>query len=279
MAELILFEDNKATRDLLSLYLNQHGHRVTASAGTETPATLHSGQPADLVLLDLDLGTVSGATICQQIRALPAPYSRVPIVILSCSTAQEVAKLRLEVDGFILKMTSLDEILLQINRFLEQQKQRGGGVDEQLLDAQNEPSFAHNEQNPEDFRVLNEASLAELKADIGEAVLLEIMEIFIQDLHQRASSIHNALNAQDCAEIHAHAHALKSSAATYGAEQLAVVCTNISLAYQANQDRRVQQHALFLGQVVLATIRAVMRYTEQYGHDTHGASDAHGRQP
>ncbi|MCG8463592.1 MAG: response regulator [Xanthomonadales bacterium] len=265
MAELILFEDNKATRDLLSLYLGQHGHHVIASAGTDTPSQLHSGQPVDLVLLDLDLGSVSGASICQQIRQLPAPYHRVPIVILSCSTPQEVAKLNLQVDGFILKMTSLDEILLQINRFLEQQRQQLGGLNEQLLDQHNEPSFANNEQNPEDFRVLNEVALSDLQNDIGAEVLLEIMEIFIQDLHQRASSIHNALNAQDCGEIHAHAHALKSSAATYGAEQLAVVCTNISLAYQANQDTRVQQHALFLGQVVLGTIRAVMRYTQQEG--------------
>ena len=118
MANLILFEDNAATRELLSKYLSSNGHRVLACRGDENIQSFTKYPVADLILLDLDLGDVSGADLCRQFRTLPKPFAQVPILVLSSSTEREIQSLALDIDGYILKITTLDEILLQINRYL-----------------------------------------------------------------------------------------------------------------------------------------------------------------
>lgn len=260
MADLILFEDNAATRELLSKYLNSNGHRVLACRGDEDIQAFTKYPVADLILLDLDLGEVNGADLCKEFRHLPAPYNQVPILVLSSSTEKEIQSLGLDIDGFILKITTLDEILVQINRYLEQRHKAATG--EQVADQRPAEATSHlqTEVNPLAYNLLDHRTLIRLSEDIGHQVLLEIMEIFIQDMRQRASSVSLALVQRDCAQIHAHAHALKSSAASYGASQLSAICTNISLAYQANQDNRVQAHAELLAQVTLRTIQSVKQY-------------------
>ena len=269
MANLILFEDNAATRELLSKYLSSNGHRVLACRGDENIQSFTKYPVADLILLDLDLGDVSGADLCRQFRALPAPFAQVPILVLSSSTEREIQSLALDIDGYILKITTLDEILLQINRYLEQRIRAAEAqthVDEQQ--ASSASNHLQAEYNPLAFNLLDHRTLITLSDDIGHEVLLEIMEIFIQDMRQRASSVSLALIQKDCAQIHAHAHALKSSAASYGASQLSAICTNISLAYQANQDDRVQKHAELLAQVTLRTIQSVKQYLKEQRNNT-----------
>jgi CheY-like chemotaxis protein len=83
--KILIVEDVKATRDALTLLLNNRGYEsVPSSDGKDALETARSLRP-DLIVLDSELPTVSGYEVYAQLLKDPE-LKRIPVVFLVADT-------------------------------------------------------------------------------------------------------------------------------------------------------------------------------------------------
>ncbi|MEQ8804685.1 MAG: Hpt domain-containing protein [Rhodospirillales bacterium] len=72
--------------------------------------------------------------------------------------------------------------------------------------------------------------LAALEADTSRELVPELIQVFIKSAETRLSQITAYLAAGDLAGIAAESHALKSSSATFGADEVRRLCAELEAA-------------------------------------------------
>ncbi len=88
---ILLVEDDPADQELLRLAIERNGVSATVvpcDTGARALRILDEGPLPDLILLDLRLPDVDGLDLLEQIKQ-HAPWSRIPVIILSGSTDPE----------------------------------------------------------------------------------------------------------------------------------------------------------------------------------------------
>jgi len=113
---LLIVDDDRRIRDLLSRYLHSEGYRVTtAETAAEARAKL-DGLKFDLLILDVMMPGESGFDLARAIRA----SSRVPIVMLTARSEAEsrIAGLELGADDYVAKPFEPRELSLRIGNIL-----------------------------------------------------------------------------------------------------------------------------------------------------------------
>lgn len=113
---ILLVEDEKAIRDVVSAYLEREGYWVTPAADGQVALDQFGKSRFDLVVLDLMLPKVSGEHVCQVIR----DSSDVPIIMLTAKGELEdrVAGLELGADDYLVKPFSPRELVARVRALL-----------------------------------------------------------------------------------------------------------------------------------------------------------------
>lgn len=115
-AHLLIVDDDREIRDLLSRFLRRQGYRVdTAGDGREMRQSLTDWQ-IDLVILDRMLPGEDGLTLCRKLRA----DSQVPIIMLTVLGAEtdRIVGLEMGADDYLAKPFSPHELLARIKAVL-----------------------------------------------------------------------------------------------------------------------------------------------------------------
>ena len=113
---ILLIEDDRNISELLQLYLNKEGYRVTAAYdGKQGLERFRALQP-DLILLDVMMPVMNGWDTCRAIRA----ESQVPIIMLTAKseTDDKVMGLKSGADDYITKPFEMREVLARIEAIL-----------------------------------------------------------------------------------------------------------------------------------------------------------------
>jgi two-component system phosphate regulon response regulator OmpR len=114
---IVLVDDEPALRDMVAEYLSNHGFEVqTADSGKALDGCL-SERPADLVLLDVNLGADDGFAIARRLRA---SQPDLPIVMLTAmdEVIDRVVGLELGADDYVTKPFDLRELRARIRTVL-----------------------------------------------------------------------------------------------------------------------------------------------------------------
>jgi len=124
---LLVVEENAELREYLVKLLI--AERYTVLAATEGPEALKLFKKIspDLVILDVDLSTISGATICTEMKQL---NPKVPVLVLTTkdSPLDIVTTLNLGADDYMTKPLVADELVARLKARL-----RGSGNSSQVL--------------------------------------------------------------------------------------------------------------------------------------------------
>lgn len=113
---ILVVDDDREIRSLLTEYLQQQGYRVSAAAdGKGLRAAMAQAHP-DLVILDLMLPGEDGLTLCRELRA----RSEVPVIMLTArgEETDRIVGLELGADDYIAKPFSPRELLARIKSVL-----------------------------------------------------------------------------------------------------------------------------------------------------------------
>ncbi|WP_395026448.1 response regulator [Comamonas odontotermitis] len=128
--QLLMIEDDERLANMVTEYLNQSGLQVThmadGASGLQALQEPASGQPADLVILDLMLPDIDGLEVCRRIRTLSSPAAQVPILMLTAKgdPMDRVIGLEVGADDYLPKPFEPRELLARIRAIL---RRRGDG--------------------------------------------------------------------------------------------------------------------------------------------------------
>ena len=115
-AHLLVVDDDREIRDLVSRFLRNHGFRVTlAKDGSEMKRALAEWR-IDLIVLDLMLPGDDGLTLCRDLRA----SSKIPIIMLTAmgEDTDRIVGLEMGADDYVAKPFNPRELLARIKAVL-----------------------------------------------------------------------------------------------------------------------------------------------------------------
>src|ERR1700730_5659821 len=81
---VLIVDDDREIRDLVSTYLKKCGLRVTVAADGRQMRTFLEDDRADLIVLDVMMPGDDGLVLCRELRA--GKHKAVPILILTART-------------------------------------------------------------------------------------------------------------------------------------------------------------------------------------------------
>lgn len=116
---ILLVDDDREIRDLVSAYLVKHGLKVTsAPTGRHMRQTLELAGPFDLIILDLMLPGEDGLALCRDLRA--GKFKAIPIIMLTArgDEADRILGLEMGADDYIPKPFAARELLARIRSVL-----------------------------------------------------------------------------------------------------------------------------------------------------------------
>lgn len=113
---IVVVDDHRDIRELLSAYLSRHAFRVTALDGAAALHALLSRQKADLIVLDVMMPGEDGLTACRQIRR----GSDAPILFLTAMAEEtdRIVGIELGADDYLAKPFNPRELLARIRAIL-----------------------------------------------------------------------------------------------------------------------------------------------------------------
>jgi len=121
MAKILVAEDERDIRDLITFTLNYAGHTVVAVSNGEEAIEAALREMPDMILMDVRMPKMTGYEACQKIKA-NTEIQHIPIVFLSAK-GQE-AEIRTGLDAgateYLLKPFAPMELTVRVNELLVQ---------------------------------------------------------------------------------------------------------------------------------------------------------------
>lgn len=116
---ILLVEDNEASRQLMSDYLEYYGYKVMALANGSMFASAMMHFSPHLVLLDLKLPDVDGYSLLQQ-RQWHTDWMKIPVIVISAFAFQndQQRALKLGACQYLVKPVSLTQLKQVIHQEL-----------------------------------------------------------------------------------------------------------------------------------------------------------------
>jgi two-component system chemotaxis sensor kinase CheA len=124
---VLVVEDDQATTRIIQARLEIEGLKVfTAMNGVQGLEVLHR-EAIDLVTTDLMMPAMNGFRLVQEIRDLPPPKGRVPILLISSNQNEQdmVRCLAAGADDYMIKPISSSMLVERLWRMFERSRQPG----------------------------------------------------------------------------------------------------------------------------------------------------------
>ena len=130
-AHVLVVDDDRRLRALLSSYLVKHGHRVTVAATAAKARAFLEGLAFDIIVLDVMMPVENGFDFAADLRG----RSQVPILMLTArgEPQDRVRGLEIGVDDYLAKPFEPRELLLRIGSVLRRSRAAPAGSPEATI--------------------------------------------------------------------------------------------------------------------------------------------------
>jgi two-component system OmpR family response regulator len=120
MDHILIVDDDRDIRDLLSEYLHKQGYRISVAADGRAMRSMMSRTVPDLIILDLMLPGEDGLVLCREIRA----QSDIPILMLTARSDEvdRIVGLEMGADDYLAKPFSPRELVARIKSILRRSR-------------------------------------------------------------------------------------------------------------------------------------------------------------
>ena len=125
MSTILIVEDNAKNMKLVRDLLQHHGHRTLEAETDEAGLEISLRERPDLVLMDIQLPDIDGATVLARIRE-DRSLDAMPVLAVSASVMPDEQQrvVRSGFDGFIAKPISIKPFLAAVNKALSEGRAR-----------------------------------------------------------------------------------------------------------------------------------------------------------
>lgn len=121
--QLLIVEDERRVASFLERGLRAEGYAVAVARDGEEAVQLATGEPFDLIILDLRLPKKDGLTVLREIRQVKPT---VPVLILTArdDLPSKVEGLNAGADDYLTKPFAVEELIARIRAHLRRQEER-----------------------------------------------------------------------------------------------------------------------------------------------------------
>ncbi len=128
---VLVVDDDQHVVELVKLYLEKEGYRVTAASSGVTAMAQMKSNPPDLVVLDVMLPDVDGWEVCRQVRR----SNDVPIIMLSArdQDIDKIVGLEIGADDYLTKPFEPRELMARVKAVLRRYTHQDAGEGERAI--------------------------------------------------------------------------------------------------------------------------------------------------
>ena len=121
MARILIAEDERDIRDLITFTLKFSGHEVFAAANGEEAFNMSKQVLPDLILMDVRMPKMTGYEACAAMKADPA-VAHIPVVFLSAKGQESEVQTGIDLGAveYILKPFAPDQLVERVKVLLKQ---------------------------------------------------------------------------------------------------------------------------------------------------------------
>ena len=119
MAKILIAEDERDIRELITFTLRYAGHEVTPAANGEEALALAREHVPELILMDVRMPKMTGYEACRHMKA-DEKLKNVPVIFLSAKGQETEIQTGLEVGAsdYILKPFAPDQLIKRVSEIL-----------------------------------------------------------------------------------------------------------------------------------------------------------------
>jgi DNA-binding response OmpR family regulator len=119
MARILIAEDERDIRELITFTLKFAGHEIYPTSNGEEAYQMASQVLPDLIILDVRMPRMTGYEVCEQIKA-NTETKDIPVVFLSAKGQESEVKMGIEAgaDEYILKPFSPEQLVERVKSIL-----------------------------------------------------------------------------------------------------------------------------------------------------------------
>lgn len=119
MAKILVAEDERDIRDLISFILRFAGFEVIVTSNGEEAVSLAVGEHPDLIILDVRMPRMTGYDACRKIKADPL-LKDTPVIFLSAKGQEAEIKAGMEAGAleYMLKPFAIDQLIERVRNTL-----------------------------------------------------------------------------------------------------------------------------------------------------------------
>jgi PAS domain S-box-containing protein len=206
---ILVAEDNSVNQRLAVRLLEREGHSVTIAGSGQEAVDLFLQRPFDLILMDVQMPGLDGLQATARIREKErASGGHVPIVATTAqaSEADQVRCLASGMDAYVTKPVHVPSLLKMIESV-------GAGENSMNTELAGEGASVEVQ-----LRQLDESlALSRVGGDLD--LLKEVIGLFLDDYPSTLEKIKSAVASSDATALEHHAHSLKGSVSTFGANR------------------------------------------------------------
>ena len=216
---ILVAEDNSVNQRLAVRLLEREGHAVTiAGSGQEALDSFERHQldrsQFDLILMDVQMPDMDGLEATARIRESERGSGhRVPIVAMTAQAAESDRLRCLEsgMDAYVTKPVHVPDLMRMIETVVPESIMPG--ANSMNSDTTSDEASVENQ-----LQQLDESlALSRVGGDVD--LLKEVVELFLDDYPSTFEKIKGAVTSCDATALEHHAHSLKGSVSTFGANR------------------------------------------------------------
>ena len=119
MAKILIAEDERDIRELITFTLKYAGHEVHQAANGEESVSMARDVMPDLIMMDVRMPKMTGYEACSLLKA-DEKVKHIPVVFLSAKGQETEIQTGLEVGAtdYILKPFAPDQLIKRVNEIL-----------------------------------------------------------------------------------------------------------------------------------------------------------------
>ena len=203
---ILLADDNETNRMVASTILVEQGFNVHEVSNGRAALEAATARAYDLILMDVSMPEMDGLTAARLIRKLAGKLGAIPILAMTAHAmpGDRERCIAAGMDDHIAKPVNRAMLLTAIGRWLA---------------VRPKPVNSGDSMAPAS-RPLDENAFARLAADVGAALLPDLIGSFIAEVRGRGMKISRAAGNADMPILRVEAQALAEVAETFGARHL-----------------------------------------------------------
>jgi PAS domain S-box-containing protein len=256
---VLLAEDSQANRLIVAEILRRDGFTVDVAADGVEAAQAAENLPYHVVLMDIDMPEMDGVQATRTIRQSQSEHNQVPIIALTAhASAEDRERFVLEgMNDYVSKPIDRDLLFDKIVHWAGRSTDQDMVVDEGGHEEERAPTSSDE--------LIDRKALLQLAEDTSPATALRLIAVFIKELQSRTMQIAEFHDLGDMDGLASQAHALKSSAATYGAAVVRERTLRLDNACSCSDQKAAMAAAQELLAVVEPTVKALNAYLAEIG--------------